>query len=197
MAGGRPYFNSRPCERGDPPCPTGCWRRSAISIPAPARGATTVAVDSFYRVKNFNSRPCERGDTNPGRNRILPEYFNSRPCERGDHLALAGYTPAENISIPAPARGATARNGGYVGIPYKFQFPPLREGRRMGMMCFISPPIYFNSRPCERGDRKRCLRRRSTSRFQFPPLREGRPLHALSAVHVVLISIPAPARGAT
>ena len=56
----------------------------------------------------------------------------------------------------------------------KFQFPPLREGRH-GWLALLD----------------------ARNQFQFPPLREGR-LAALGRVRTAkLISIPAPARGAT
>ena len=142
--------------------------------------------------------------------------FNSRPCERGDgeqHLRRA----AGEISIPAPARGATPPAAPPAGGG-KFQFPPLREGRRhVHLHGHLRRD--FNSRPCERGDRKGFLHHDHGTEFQFPPLREGRhcwisgyskpvlfqfpPLREGRPPHAVLmqahncISIPAPARGAT
>ena len=123
-------FNSRPCERGD-------W----------------TMMPTSWQTINFNSRPCERGDTlqqmqlaNIGifqfpplregrRGRVQfykypPVYFNSRPCERGDGSDFAGMA-INNISIPAPARGATPMFNAFV-IGNLFQFPPLREGRQIG-----------------------------------------------------------------
>ena len=102
--------------------------------------------------------------------------------------------PEEYISIHAPPRGATSAlsNGGY---EYRFQFTPLREGRRQcstSMMLFaefqftplregrlfpnsrICQKSYFNSRPSARGDAA-----------------------AESILRVVRISIHAPPRGAT
>ena len=76
---------------------------------------------------------------------------------------------------------------------------------------------YFNSRPCERGD-KNAVITRIMFRFQFSPLREGRPhVRCIKAPHIDFnsrpcergdrgglsligeadISILAPARGAT
>ena len=55
-----------------------------------------------------------------------------------------------------------------------FQFTPLREGRLEKFRTKRNLATYFNSRPCERGDReskKEFLRKRE---FQFTPLREGR-----------------------
>ena len=144
-------------------------------------------------------------------------YFNSRPCERGDKAANEANTK-EEISIPAPARGATGLGAGW-GRPGAFQFPPLREGRRPPRSCSRPPHPYFNSRPCERGDKRivaaaqlppvfqfppllegrlwRSSSRRKPRTFQFPPLREGRQVAAHQHPVAALISIPAPARGAT
>ena len=100
---GGPYFNSRPCERGDAEIHQHNGG-GKISIRAPARGAT-FSIGHFNLLSYFNSRPCERGDTiaylhptnigfqfaplREGRlfsvSKVMySEYFNSRPCERGD-----------------------------------------------------------------------------------------------------------------
>ena len=78
---------------------------------------------------NFNSRPCERGDPRLSTAARWMLYFNSRPCERGDVLALVQHLGAK-ISIHAPARGATNRGTMFWAMNSKFQFTPLREGRR-------------------------------------------------------------------
>ena len=121
------------------------------------------------------------------------------------------------ISIHAPPRGATA-TAASTETPSRFQFTPLREGRRAsgetsnGAENFNSRPSargdgqqgylglhqgYFNSRPSARGD-KSCPNRTATSSlFQFTPLREGRhPLHECNT-EGIFISIHAPPRGAT
>ena len=54
-----------------------------------------------------------------------------------------------------------------------FQFTPLREGRQ-GRCDQRLPRGYFNSRPCERGDRSRAEWLAQYLQFQFTPLREGR-----------------------
>ena len=82
---------------------------------------------------------------------ITKSYFNSRPSARGDDCDWAIQKWLE-----------------------RFQFTPLREGRRYP----IKPPA-------------------SDSLFQFTPLREGR-LQVLAANNVIVpISIHAPPRGAT
>ena len=101
--------------------------------------------------------------------------FNSRPCERGDALACRNFSISIPISIHAPARGATPKSG----------------------ECKADFWVYFNSRPCERGDVQESTHSASGLGFQFTPLREGR--HCSWSVHVLfpVISIHAPARGAT
>ena len=77
-------------------------------------------------------------------------YFNFRSSARGDGW-WARYAYHYTISIHAPPRGATPharRNGRIDGL---FQFTPLREGRRGGI-----------------------VRLQSGNQFQFTPLREGR-----------------------
>ena len=64
------------------------------------------------------------------------------------------------ISIPAPARGATI-NHYMVSVNHLFQFPPLREGRRILFLDVYKRQDAEHAMPC-------------TKPFQFPPLREGR-----------------------
>ena len=144
-----------------------------ISIHAPPRGAT---ISTLARA-------------------IWRSYFNSRPSARGDFcndLLVACYT----ISIHAPPRGATARRWRTFPQLARFQFTPLREGRRAPPATTAAGKPYFNSRPSARGDNLQvervCLLGNFNSRpsargdgcgvakrlhltlFQFTPLREGR-----------------------
>ena len=101
---------------------------------------------------------------------------------------------AVHISIHAPPRGATSASESSVH-GYRFQFTPLREGRRgcqyacAGCERFQFTPLRegrhsivllylrqhnFNSRPSARGDANR-LFHLAIYKFQFTPLREGRP----------------------
>ena len=77
----------------------------------------------------FQFTPLREGRRRWGQGRrSRPADFNSRPCERGD-TAAAVDQERMNISIHAPARGATG-----AGCPH------------------IKVILDFNSRPCERGD---------------------------------------------
>ena len=102
----------------------------------------------------FNSRPCGRGDGDAIDAETTLELFQFTPLREGRRTHTTDIAGIKaKISIHAPAGGATA-----VWIPdwttSKFQFTPLREGRRRGQVKPRYGSIYFNSRPCGRGDHK-------------------------------------------
>ena len=82
------------------------------------------------------------------------------------------------ISILAPPRGATIRILHACYILAKFQFSPLREGRRYIQVKIVTPDNYFNSRPSARGDMESVSFYSFPRSFQFSPLREGRQAYA-------------------
>ena len=124
----RTNFNSRPCGRGD-------------------RAALTWAPCNLY----FNSRPCGRGDTAAQTATIHGCVFQFTPLREGRQLYGRVLEPALEISIHAPAGGATrcARPGS--AARQRFQFTPLREGRHRTRQA-VYKDMNFNSRPCGRGD---------------------------------------------
>ena len=137
---------------------SGCLRHRVISIHAPPRGATALSPGDPRRFPYFNSRPSARGDV-----RLLPLLRQESPISihappRGATIpaaAMRGGTPisihapprgatarlhvfgaAVNISIHAPPRGATAGATQCVAAADRFQFTPLREGRRQKICNF-------------------------------------------------------------
>ena len=149
-AGAPRYFNSRPSARGDFRLRCAIGVHHSISIHAPPRGATRKRGSTPQASRNFNSRPSARGDA-----------------------VVVGLCAGRHISIHAPPRGATA-SAAHPHIHIRFQFTPLREGRR------------------------RAWRPRNISLvFQFTPLREGRRVCFDIACNSRRISIHAPPRGAT
>ena len=166
------YFNSRPCERGDQTQHTVALECD-ISIPAPARGATISGDMLGDLPEDFNSRPCERGDTEIFEGPRDRGYFNSRPCERGDHCDHQQKRQG-NISIPAPARGATHARA----------------------LCWKHRQ-HFNSRPCERGDSPVWYGIIVSRSISIPAPARGATSNRGKDEILVVISIPAPARGAT
>ena len=143
--------------------------------------------------------------------------FQFTPLREGRRSFSPFYTAPEQISIHAPARGATCTTHYSTAMSIYFNSRPCergdqRPGRRLGRhRYFNSRPCergdasarwisrhtaYFNSRPCERGDFYSDTNILAFHLFQFTPLREGRP--AKSPVSgSEPISIHAPARGAT
>ena len=92
---------------------------------------------------------------------------------RGATLKALTDASIEAISIHAPARGATSI-GEVWAAPAKFQSTPLREGRLVSLAEYIKQSI-FQSTPLREGRLMfLCATFRQFS-FQSTPLREGRP----------------------
>ncbi len=105
---GRRSFNSRPCERGDAawmllmrivlgfqftplregrPCYGAVSQvEQAVSIHAPARGATPLSSASRCSSCVFQFTPLREGRLQLSAPSSCQYSFNSRPCERGDTL---------------------------------------------------------------------------------------------------------------
>ena len=106
-------------------------QRWLISIHAPPRGATRRRRLGSAGKLYFNSRPSARGDARDcGEAGHVCWHFNSRPSARGD---TSNSERRKTMSI--------------------FQFTPLREGRRSGIVTLRGITNDFNSRPSARGDR--------------------------------------------
>ena len=133
-AGAQPAdFNSRPYVRGD------CWPRArtmwnSIFQFTPLREGRRLPGGRHRGADHFNSRPYVRGDSTTARRPTSRANFNSRPYVRGDDF----------------------RRKAWNGLR-KFQFTPLREGRRAERAAATVSATNFNSRPYVRGDRE-CLR---------------------------------------
>ena len=186
------YFNSRPSARGDKHRPQHPDERN-ISIHAPPRGATGGVI-------------MERGSYE----------FQFTPLREGRHVAIA-FALTLDISIHAPPRGATAgaallASRGKISIHapprgatiivrvdrgqvFKFQFTPLREGRRRDEGQ-AGNRVHFNSRPSARGDEKRVNSRLLPFYFNSRPSARGDSASCREDTPPA-ISIHAPPRGAT
>ena len=186
-----------------------------ISIHAPPRGATRLApamvalgllfqftplregrpsiLDVAGKRFNFNSRPSARGDSTVAPAHDFTEISIHAP-PRGATYCVGWKNNRKSISIHAPPRGAT-RVDCHKNRFKRFQFTPLREGRRP-LRCCACWACNFNSRPSARGDGD-CFGccpllfisihapprgatgcpiylAASYAEFQFTPLREGR-----------------------
>ena len=100
------------------------------------------------------------------------------------------------ISIHAPPRGATSLGALLKTEREKFQFTPLREGRRTAALYCGERRKYFNSRPSARGDLNLLiLLVRHNISIHAPP--RGATWTIEPQDERKLISIHAPPRGAT
>ena len=163
-------FNPRPREGGD----DGLKNRliaDVVSIHAPAKGATYVN-DAFNRGQGFNPRPREGGDSIRSTANNAPVLFQSTPPRRG----------RQSVAILKQSN-------------LKFQSTPPRRGRRM-VDGFTDPIKCFNPRPREGGDRDQNERVARLFRFNPRP-REGGDSLLLAVYAHLLVSIHAPAKGAT
>ena len=171
-----PYFNSRPSARGDQIQKAFRDKHTLISIHAPPRGATRAEshgrddiLFQFTPLREgrrcrreagiasnlFQFTPLREGRREARSSPVQASHFNSRPSARGDCRVLLGGGVEENISIHAPPRGATLKRCLKM-LPGRFQFTPLREGRRAWVFPFWKYPHHFNSRPSARGDQWGC-----------------------------------------
>ncbi len=147
--------------------------QSSVSIHAPARGATRGKSDRCLARSGFNPRPCERGDlfacsvffkplwfqSTPLREGRPPSksvkkshpLFQSTPLREGRPLLDAILHDRHDVSIHAPARGATLYGPDNMPIDRVSIHAPAR-----GATCHPAhhTPVTrgFNPRPCERGD---------------------------------------------
>ena len=77
-----------------------------VSIHAPVRGATALALCNLVVLAVVSIHAPVRGATEPRSLRDLPAGFNPRTREGCDSMVGSG-EPVEWVSIHAPVRGAT------------------------------------------------------------------------------------------
>ena len=90
-----------------PVCHLAAADRAAVSIHAPARGATSTATDQARARASFNSRTREGCDCSRPPHAVPAIRFNSRTREGCDLRGRKRDILFVNVSIHAPARGAT------------------------------------------------------------------------------------------
>ena len=143
-----------------------------ISIPAPARGATRW-IPPPQPISRFQFPPLREGRPTDGMSDSSQALFQFPPLREGRQRFSHDFREISNFNSRPCARGDWIPVSVFAGA-FLFQFPPLREGRLCSSQIDKFCPGYFNSRPCARGDQV-----------------DG-------GYHTVfVISIPAPARGAT
>mgnify|MGYP007011722382 CR=1 FL=1 len=191
-----------------------CWPSQPsfqFTRPRGARHTAAVTInknDLFQFTRPRGARPAQSGDAHQA------ARFNSRARE-GRDAVNHGNVSAREVSIHAPARGATRR----VSVKAQkqaFQFTRPRGARRTAALLRYFPPVSihapargatwaggehfrlggFNSRAREGRDKLRFPPSRP-SLFQFTRPRGARPAARSGNSTAPGVSIHAPARGAT
>jgi len=190
-------FNPRPCARGDG-VPRGDRESSTCFNPRPcARGDPALAPMSSMDSESFNPRPCARGDLAVGGRSAATGMFQSAPLREGRQGTRLDVCLVPRVSIRAPARGATREPVG-IGPEWEtFQSAPLREGRLVTVVALAGAFLLFQSAPLREGRLGLSGSLDGLRWFQSAPLREGRLGQPRERHKPKLVSIRAPARGAT
>ena len=164
-------FNSRPCGRGD-----SIKRKLSvlihISIHAPAGGATLKGA-KLEASRSISIHAPAGGATGAQNQHQHPNPFQFTPLREGRLGIRGNVQKLKRISIHAPAGGATVGSAIDVGdgsisihapaggatkraierfIRRKISIHAPAGGATMSMQPRICLSIYFNSRPCGRGD---------------------------------------------
>ena len=158
-------------------------------------GRPTSSSSQISEAGYFNSRPCERGDQISEAAKTARSIFQFSPLREGRPYSELKLAQSQYISILAPARGATYMEGWKMEKGVYFNSRPCERGDISGRCSFPCAP-HFNSRPCERGDGGAVFTIPLTWYFNSRPCERGDATGVQScALHT--ISILAPARGAT
>ncbi len=188
-----------------------------VSIHAPARGATFFLQVFSYELTCFNPRACTRRD-HTRQPTLLPapgfqstRLHEARPYTDGERAARALvsiHAPARgatcrqirhdhrpDVSIHAPARGATTSSSG-VMLAWSSFNPRACTRRDLINVVIITAPDCFNPRACTRRDADISSSRSIDLSFN-PRACTRRDLRLAQLVQAELVSIHAPARGAT
>ena len=107
----------------------GFEKEQEISIHAPARGATPGSI-SLIGDGGFQFTPLREGRPTFFAKLRLYYLFQFTPLREGRRRSTSFLVSPKDISIHAPARGATQYSFAGLKDVYEFQFTPLREGRR-------------------------------------------------------------------
>ena len=210
-------FNPRPRAGGDS---RGHWRRLYPSCfnPRPRAGGDHSNTQWRGEIKGFQSTPPRGGRRlmypgsrvcgyvsihAPARGATPPRPRPRRPGPVSIHAPARGATAGgrrggvkEAVSIHAPARGATCqRRGHYRGWRVSIHAPARGA---TGIPCIPSRTIHsFNPRPRAGGDFESDRKTVTEIKFQSTPPRGGRHLGLDRQGNMIIVSIHAPARGAT
>ena len=171
-----------------------CWNCCQTFQFTPLREGRRKRISVTLGMKEFQFTPLREGRRNGLSTRSAFANFNSRPSARGDR-GREESPRRHKISIHAPPRGATGKDGHPAGFRH-FNSRPSARGDATKICVYSCGGISIHAPPrgATRSNADVLLR---YYQFQFTPLREGRRRVAAGATGTVLISIHAPPRGAT
>ena len=170
--------------------------RSNISIHAPAKGATPCRYFWDRLLDNFNSRSREGSDSRISSLMLTIKYFNSRSREGSDVLCAEGDDMNGDISIHAPAKGATIWHVGVRQAWYDFNSRS-REGSDFVFSCPNTLSHIFQFTLPRRERRSPILRCEMQTYISIHAPAKGATHSAGRCLISRKISIHAPAKGAT
>ena len=167
---------------------------AAVSIHAPARGATPRSRTSTRTGTCFNPRPRAGGRPHRAVARGVARRFQSTPPRGGRLPRRRRPRSRREVSIHAPARGATSMAS--ISLLYVGSFNPRpRAGGDAGSRSRWTPLGRFNPRPRAGGDLAQAVPRKCQRVFQSTPPRGGRPARRSRAPSVRWCFNPRPRAG--
>ena len=145
----------------------------AISIHAPARGATIIHLELAVLDNDFNPRPPRGGRPAPQRLHVQGIQFQSTPPARGGDHDAGGCLQSLYHFNPRPPRGGRLICFAVVVSIVRFQStPPARGGDEIPKSCFGSSEN-FNPRPPRGGATRRSALHKTPCKFQSTPPARG------------------------
>ena len=209
-------FDPRPREGGDCTSPSTPPPSRAVSIHAPAKGATVSLARARVRISRFDPRPREGGDkveaaqiartagfrSTPPRRGRLPERidermsdgFDPRPREGGDLSSWRSYAVSARFD-PRPREGG---DQAFLDLARKLLVSihaPAKGASALDMLNLLQMP--FRSTPPRRGRRRRTMHRAPGQQVSIHAPAKGATRRQGVLRTRFCVSIHAPAKGAT
>ena len=167
-----------------------------VSIHAPARGATIAYLQSIRSIRGFNSRSREGSDGSRPPCRGCPRRFNSRSRE-GSDIHQSKQSNKQDRFNSRSREGSDCILIRWRFSYQKFQFTLPRGERQRVVESPLRFTIRFNSRSREGSDVVQADTLKEAVAFQFTLPRGERPGRFAFLASANVVSIHAPARGAT
>ena len=160
-----------------------------------AGGDFAFSYFSTFR-QSFNPRPRAGGDLMLWYRKNSQCRFNPRPRAGGDVTQLTSFAPTLQFQS-TPPRGGRRYKGEHTTRPKFVSIHAPARGATNGLSKCTSRFLRFNPRPRAGGDVPIKIGKFTHYKFQSTPPRGGRPMFYSVSYARIVVSIHAPARGAT